>query len=63
MGMESTIIQNGQTADDVNLIYINRALVPEANSSFRFIQLLFNFTDGPQIILRRPSFSNIISIY
>lgn len=34
-------------ANDVNLIYINRAFVPETNSSFRSVQLPFDFTDGP----------------
>ena len=52
MRIESAIIGNAQTADDINLIYINRPFVPEANSSFRFIQLPFNFMNGLQIILR-----------
>jgi len=57
MRIESAIIGNAQTTDDINLIYINRPFVPKANLSFRFIQLLFNFMNRLQIILH----CNIIS--
>jgi len=49
-GIENTIIRNARTANDINLIYINRTSVPETNSPFRFIQLPFNFIDGSQKI-------------
>lgn len=61
MGTEGTIIGNGQTANDVNLIYINRALVPKANLPFRFIRLPFNFMDEPQI--HSPTSSSLSQHY
>lgn len=54
MGIESTIIGNGQTVDVVNLIYINRALVLKANS-FPLHSIAIQFY-GPQIVLRCPPF-------
>lgn len=55
--IERAIIRNVQAVNDVNLIYIHRENVPENNSSFRFIQLPFNFIDE----LQKISHCNVIS--